>query len=153
MARRPPSRRAHDPAPAIASLDLFACCSPTERELVARLATLADVKQGTKLCAAGEEGHTFYVLVEGEITVTIDGREVATLGPGCGFGEIALLRRGGRRIADVTTSTPARLVVFSRPEFATLMAELPRLAHEVMDQCRRRLAVAPSDASGPWVTS
>jgi CRP-like cAMP-binding protein len=145
-------RRRHDPATTIASIELFATCTRSEQALLQRLSTLTDVDSGAVLCAEGELGQTFYVLVEGEARVSVDGDDVARLGPGCGFGEIALLRRGGRRIATVTTSTPARLVVFSRPEFATLMAEVPRIAWSVMAECRRRLDGSPAH-DGPWATS
>jgi CRP-like cAMP-binding protein len=141
----------HDMA-SIDSLDLFAGCSRHEQALIAQLATVVDVDRGVVLCAEGEVGQTFYAISDGEVIVSIDAQAVATLGPGCGFGEIALLRPGGRRIATVTTSTPARLILFSRPEFATLMSEVPRVAHALVAESRCRLE-ATADRHGPFATS
>ena len=44
------------------------------------------------------------MIVEGTATVSIDGNEVASLGPGDFFGEISLLD-GGPRTATVTADT------------------------------------------------
>lgn len=142
----------NEPTALIASLDLFARCSRTERALIERLATVVEVGPNVELCTKDQIGQTFYVLARGEATVAVDDNEIATLGPGCGFGEIALLRPGGRRIATVTTSTPTQLVLFSRPEFATLMAEVPSVAHQLVAECRRQLD-ADGNGSGPFATS
>jgi CRP/FNR family transcriptional regulator, cyclic AMP receptor protein len=123
----------------VAAAELFAACSRGELELIERLATLTDVKRGSELCRQGEMGQTFFVVVKGEATVSVDGAEFARLGPGCGFGEVALLTPRGRRIATVTAATPMTLIVFSRPEFATLMVEVPRVARGVLQESRRRL--------------
>ena len=40
----------------------------------------------------GERGDTFYVVVDGSLEVSSDGRLLRTIGPGDFFGEIALLR-------------------------------------------------------------
>jgi CRP-like cAMP-binding protein len=142
----------NDRSTVIASLELFTSCTRTERALIERLATVVDVRPGVELCTRGDVGQTFYVMARGEAVVTVDGEPIARLGPGCGFGEIALLRPGGRRIATVTTTTSAQLVIFSRPEFATLLAELPQVARTVMAECRRRLATSAS-VHGPLAAS
>ena len=126
--------------PHIAALELFAGCSKSEWELIERLATVTEVKRGWELCRQGEIGQSFFVIVDGEAAVILDGEERATLGPGCGFGEVALLRNGGRRIATVTAASPMTVVVFSRPEFATLIAEVPRVARGVLRQSEHRLS-------------
>ena len=139
------------PSP-IDDLELFASCGRTEQELVARLSTVTEVDAGTVLCAEGETGQNFYVLLRGRAHVTVDGVRVAELGPGCGFGEIALLPRGGRRVASVQAATPSRLLVLTRAEFATLMTELPGFARQVLAESRRRVE-ADTHPEGPWVTS
>jgi CRP-like cAMP-binding protein len=124
----------------ISALEAVASCTPAERDLICRLSTLTDIAASIDVCRQGEPGLNFYVIVGGEAMVTIDGRSVATLGPGCGFGEIALLTPHGRRIATVTTVRPSRLIVVSRPEFATLMIEIPTFVTWVLAACRDRLA-------------
>jgi hypothetical protein len=46
---------------------------------------------GTAICEQGEPGDSFYVLSEGRAEALHDGSVLRTLGPGDGFGEIALL--------------------------------------------------------------
>lgn len=127
------------PQACIQSLELFSECTRGQRDLVARLTTVTDVPKGTPLCRHGEVGTSFFVVARGTVAVTLDGAPLATLDEGCGFGEVALLRSDGRRVADVTASTDATLLVFSRPEFATLMAEVPSFARIVLAMSRDRL--------------
>ena len=59
-----------------------------------------------------DQGVGFFVVADGHATVTVDGKEVATLGPGDYFGEVALL--GDRvRTATVTASTDLRCLVMT----------------------------------------
>jgi CRP-like cAMP-binding protein len=54
-------------------------------------------------------GIGFFVITEGVAAVEIDGREVATLGPGDHFGELALISEG-LRTATVLSVTPLKCV-------------------------------------------
>jgi MFS family permease len=56
------------------------------------------------LVREGEPGDTYVVVATGEVEVTIAGHEIDRLGPGSGFGEIALLRQSPRT-ATVTALT------------------------------------------------
>jgi CRP/FNR family transcriptional regulator, cyclic AMP receptor protein len=63
---------------------------------------------GTSVVQEGTmSGVGFFVVAEGEATVTVGGNEVATLGPGDYFGELALVSEK-ERTATVTAKTEVR---------------------------------------------
>ena len=51
---------------------------------------------GETIAEEGEAGRTFIVIERGEVTVTVHGEEVARLGPGDSFGEMALIDKSAR---------------------------------------------------------
>jgi CRP/FNR family transcriptional regulator, cyclic AMP receptor protein len=124
----------------LGDLALFAGCSPVQLRRIASLTTVIDVSPGRTLCRQGAPGREFFVVVDGEATVTIDGTDVGTMGPGCGFGEIALLTPEGRRTATVTAATAMTLVVLSRVEFAALFEAAPSVARRILQDSTARLA-------------
>jgi MFS family permease len=77
-------------------------------ERLARGLESVDVPAGHVVFEQGEVGDRYFVIESGEADVIGDGRVVATLGPGVGFGEIALLRRI-RRTATVQAKGELRL--------------------------------------------
>lgn len=64
----------------------------------------------------GEVGDVFYVVASGEMSVQRQGQQVRTLGPGDGFGEIALLR-DVPRTASVCSVGPSTLRLIDRGAF------------------------------------
>jgi CRP-like cAMP-binding protein len=121
-------------------LALFAGCSEEQLRRIASVTIVTRVSPGRTLCRQGAPGREFFVVVEGEATVTIDGIDVGTMGPGCGFGEIALLTREGRRTATVTAATAMTLVVLNRVEFAALFDVAPVVARRILQDSASRLA-------------
>ena len=85
-------------------------------ERVARGMAPVVVERGSTLIRRGEAGDTAYVVADGEVDVSIDGRKLATLRRGDIVGEIALLR-GGPRTADVAALTDSRLYSLDRDAF------------------------------------
>ncbi len=77
-------------------------------EQLARGLEPVTVPAGQQVFGQGDEGDRYYVIESGEVDVVGDGVLVATLGPGEGFGEIALLRRV-RRTATALARSDARL--------------------------------------------
>ena len=82
----------------------------------------ASFPPGTPLVTQGEPSDLFYVIHSGQATVTKDGREVRTLGPGAHFGEIGLLA-SAPRTATVTTLTPLRAFALDRGGFDEVVAD------------------------------
>lgn len=62
----------------------------TLERMIAELA-LVELAPGTLLFREGEPGSTMYVVAEGEVIVETNAHELARLGPGSFFGEIALV--------------------------------------------------------------
>ncbi|HZD22631.1 MAG TPA: cyclic nucleotide-binding domain-containing protein [Acidimicrobiia bacterium] len=65
------------------------------------------IEAGSNLIEQGQPGGPIYLILDGMLIVTVDGEEVAQLGPGAIVGEMAILE-GGFATATVTAMTPVR---------------------------------------------
>lgn len=122
----------------LASVPLFRSLSETE---LAELATWFETKEvgpGVRLVGEGTTGHSFFVIGDGEVTVSTGDEEIATLGAGDFFGELALLR-AGRRMATVTTTMPSRVLVLFGTDFGRLRTKYPEVSAELEAAMQRRL--------------
>jgi MFS family permease len=106
--------------------------------LALRVAPVA-AATGEDIVRQGETGDRFYVVDSGTLAVHADGREVARLGAGDCFGEIALLRDGART-ATVTATDAASLYALEREDFLAIVAGLPRVAQQARSLAAARLA-------------
>ena len=122
----------------LASLPLFDSLPEPERVEVAAWFEEREVGVGVKLVGEGTTGHSFFIIREGEVVVTVHGEEIATLDAGDYFGELALLGEL-RRTATVTTTKPSRLLVLFGPDFTRLRATYPAIATELDQTMQRRL--------------
>jgi CRP/FNR family cyclic AMP-dependent transcriptional regulator len=87
------------------------------------------------------------VLLDGEVSVTVAGAEVAVLGQGEWFGELAIIDPAPRD-ATVTTLTPCELLVIDGRRFLPLLEQVPVLAHKILVGMARRLREA--DGQRVW---
>ena len=92
---------------------------------------------GIPVVTQGEPGDAFYIVVDGQLSVTVDGRlRPHTLNPGDGFGEIAMLHRVPRT-ATVTAMIDCELLMIDAAQFlaaVTSSADGTALAREISDQ-------------------
>ncbi len=95
---------------------MFAPLPPPILEGLAFDLVAVSVAAGEVVVRQGEEGDCLYVVADGEMVVTGDDREIARLGPGEAFGEIALLY-DVPRTATVTAVGPGRLYTLARDRF------------------------------------
>ena len=120
---------------ALAALPFFRGLEPTEFDrLLPRLATV-HVPAGEAVFREGDPGDRYYVLRQGEAEVSAAGQVVNRIGPGAGFGEVALLF-GRPRSATVTAVTDLTLAALGRAEFAWLV----KTSGETMGEFRARTA-------------
>jgi CRP-like cAMP-binding protein len=68
------------------------------------------VKAGTLLTEQGHPGTELYLLLDGVVSVEVDGSPVVELGPGAVLGERAALE-GGMRTSTLRCVTPCRVAV------------------------------------------
>jgi CRP-like cAMP-binding protein len=123
----------------LSTIPLFS--SLTDADLL-ELANWFDVQtagEGVRLTGEGAAGYSFFILTQGSAVVTSEGADLATLGPGDFFGEIAILGNG-RRSATVTTTSPAKLLVMFGIEFRQLQQALPDIATRIEEAMRQRIA-------------
>ena len=98
---------------------------------------------GDQVALEGEGGLMFFVVNEGEASVAVHGNEVAKLGHGDAFGEIALIDRRPRT-ATVTALTD--LTTFGLPVFVfrPFVEARPQVAWKLLEAMADRLAAAES---------
>jgi CRP-like cAMP-binding protein len=87
------------------------------------------------------------VIDEGEADVIGDGRLIRTLGPGEGFGEVALLH-DALRTATVRARTPLRLYMLDRRRFVSAVSGHRSSAREADTLIRDRLGTVDG-STGP----
>ncbi|MET1002769.1 MAG: cyclic nucleotide-binding domain-containing protein [Acidimicrobiia bacterium] len=68
------------------------------------------VKEGKLLVEQGQLGHELFLLLDGVLSVEVDGEAVAEVGPGAILGERAVLEEG-RRTSTLKAMTPVRVAV------------------------------------------
>ncbi|GII31597.1 hypothetical protein Pmi06nite_50390 [Planotetraspora mira] len=85
-----------------------------EREMSAlimrggRKPVIRTLEAGSVLVRQGEPGSSLFLLLDGVLTVDVDGKALPELGPGAILGERAVLE-GGLRTATLTATTPVRV--------------------------------------------
>jgi CRP/FNR family cyclic AMP-dependent transcriptional regulator len=127
---------------------LFEGLSRRQLAQVARLSDDLEVPAGTVLCKQGSRGQEFFIIIDGEATVTRDGEDLSTVGSGDFFGEIALLEPV-KRTATVTAATPLRFFVVSKRAFDSVLAADPAIERKVLRTVVRRLV---SESGDPTVS-
>lgn len=117
---------------------LFAGCDRREIRAIGRLGDLTKRDSGTVLIEQGRHGGEVFIIIDGTVTVSRDGDELATLGPGEVVGEVAVLDRGPRT-ATVAADTPVEVLVFDPRSFASLLRETPDIARRILAETAGRL--------------
>ncbi len=128
-----------DKATALGRASLFKNLSRAELVALAKVTEDLEVDEGKVLAREGEIGYEFFVIVDGEVTVTKEGREIRGLSAGDFFGEIALIWESPRRTATVTAATPLRFFVLTRQSFRGLIHHHPEIEAKVLEALEERV--------------
>ena len=125
----------------ISSLTLFSDLGGPQLEAISHIFEEATFAPGQRILRQGITGSNFYVVVDGEAAVKIDGEERANIGRGDFFGEMSLLL-GSAPTADVTARTPLRCLVLAGPELHGFLDKYPTVMYRMLVAMARRLSAA-----------
>jgi CRP-like cAMP-binding protein len=104
-------------------------------------ADVVDFPSGTVIFSEDTEGKHMYVVVKGQIEVSLHDKVIATLQPGEMVGEMALIN-SDTRCATATTLTDCQLAIIDRSSFESLLRHVPEFASHVMKVLADRLQTA-----------
>jgi MFS family permease len=121
---------------------LFAMLNAPVIEDLARALALIEAPAGEVVVREGEPGAQYFVIVAGHLDVSIGGAHVDTLGPGDGFGEIALLHQGVRT-ATVTATSAVALYALERAPFLEAVTGSGQANRAVRELVAQRLGTPP----------
>ena len=122
---------------------LFSTCSSRELRTIRKALEEVSVPPGRILVEEGTIGREFFLIVDGEASVSRNGRRLATLGPGQYFGELALLDRRPRS-ATVISDTEMLLLVLGQRQFNGVLDAVPALSRKLLAAMATRLREADS---------
>jgi CRP/FNR family cyclic AMP-dependent transcriptional regulator len=132
----------------LSEVSLFRALSRKDLQVLGRSTDTLGVPAGKTLVKEGEPGREFFVILSGEVSITVGGEEVAVLKEGQWFGELALIDPAPRD-ATVVTLTPCELMIIESRRFLPLLEEVPVLSHKIMIGLARRLREA--DRKRVWL--
>jgi CRP-like cAMP-binding protein len=125
-------------ADTLGQLALFADLSSAQLEAVAHTHEEDVFAAGERVLRKGLSGGNFYVILEGEAAVELDGRQLARLGRGDFFGEISVLM-GEPPSADVRAESLLRCLVVPGTMLETFLLEHPAVMLRMLKAEARRV--------------
>jgi CRP-like cAMP-binding protein len=111
-----------DKVQAINHVPAFACLSRKELAAVARNLDEAHIDAGTTVVVEGRSNHAFWIVLEGELNLTVRGKLLERVTPPGLVGAPSMLD-GRPAWATVTAVTPVSALVASRAQFGAICAD------------------------------
>jgi CRP-like cAMP-binding protein len=126
---------------AIAGFGLFADLTAPQLEAIIHIFDERVFAEGEIVVHQGLSGSAFYIIVDGEAQVLVDGVERAKLGRGDFFGEVAILL-GVPATADVKATRQLRCLVLAGPRVEPFLVANPKVMFRMLQASARRLRTA-----------
>lgn len=126
---------------ALARLSLFSDLERPQLESVAHTMSVESFPTGQRILRQGFAGGGFFIILDGEVSVRVDGQDISRLGKGDFFGEISLLL-GEPPVADVVTLSPVTALQLAGPDLRAFLLTFPAVMFRMLQSVSRRLALA-----------
>lgn len=125
------------------TIPLFLGMSKREAQIAALLGDIREVGEGERLLKRGDPGGSLFVILDGEVEISIPG-QVSDLALGC-LGRGALLGDssifGGSRVANADAVTPVRVLRWSTQCFDRIQTRHPKVAAKLLRNLGQTLAL------------
>ena len=118
--------------------NLFADLDRAQLEAIADPDSERSFAAGERIMRRGMSGTGFYVILDGEATVTLSGEELNRLRQGDFFGEISTLL-DEPSTADITAETPVRVLEIPGPRLEAFLLSYPKVMLRILVTEARRL--------------
>jgi CRP-like cAMP-binding protein len=122
----------------LAGFALFSDLSDPELRAVVEAFDESSFQEGDRVLRQGLSGSGFYIILNGEASVRLDGNDRTRLGKGDFFGEISILL-GEKPVADVVALTPLRCLVLPGEEVEGFLNTYPQVMFRMLKAQARRL--------------
>jgi hypothetical protein len=138
----------------LAESQLFGHVPTDALSAMAQCSRIRRFAPGEAVVRGGDPSTAMHLIASGQAVVEHDRREIARIGPGDFFGEMAFLT-GGRRTATVRAAESAiEVVELDDSSLRSLLEDRPELAHEIAEKMAARQLHGDSlrDESGAVVS-
>jgi len=122
----------------LGGLSLFADLSRPQLEQVAHKMAEESYPAGQRILRQGFSGTGFYVILDGEVAIRIDGEERARLAKGDFFGEMSVLL-GEPPVADVVALRQLHVLHLGGPELEGFLRDHPPVMFRMLKAVALRL--------------
>jgi CRP-like cAMP-binding protein len=129
------------PSDLLKEVPLFASLSKRDLRKLTESLKENTFSAGDVIATEGQRGVGFFVIGEGTVEYSIQGKSVGSGGPGAYFGEVALID-DGPRTATVTAATDVTAYGMTSWEFRPLIEENAGIAWALLQMMAKRLRAA-----------
>jgi CRP/FNR family transcriptional regulator, cyclic AMP receptor protein len=96
-------------------------------------------KAGTVIFKENEPGYVMYIIQEGKVDISLNGKLLETVAESEPLGEMAMLDPGASRSVTAIANQDCKLVPIDQKRFTFLVQENPYFSIEIMKVLARRL--------------
>jgi signal-transduction protein with cAMP-binding, CBS, and nucleotidyltransferase domain len=133
---------------ALRAVPLFSLLSDRELRSVLGATHQVGFQPGSEIVKEGDKGKGFFVIKSGTASVSVNGSEVATLGAGSYFGEMALLD-GAPRAASIRATGRVDTLEIATGSFLHLLDREPMIARSLYLELNNRLKAVGQTVDEP----
>ena len=130
-----------DLAETLAGNSLFADVGAAELNSIAHIVEERRYAEGERIIRQGISGSAFYIILEGEAAIRVNGKDYGTLGRGEFFGEISALL-GEPPVADIVALHVLRCAIIPAPALESFMLGHPTVLYRMLKAEARKLQKA-----------